>query len=594
MPLNTGERLGPYEILALIGAGGMGQVYCARDPRLNREVAIKVLAEEFSERFEREARAVAALNHPNICTLHDVGPNYLVMELVEGLTLADLIKQGPIPLEEALGIARQIADALEAAHEKNITHRDLKPGNIKVKPDGTVKVLDFGLAKVGGTPAAKGEDSPTLSMAATQAGVILGTAGYMSPEQARGKEVDKRADIWGFGVLLYEMLTGQRLFKGEDLSETLAAVIKEQPDLSQAPANVRRLLRKCLEKDPKKRLRDIGDAWELLEETPQTTASSPVQRAPRLGYTGWIAAGVLAIVAVSVSFIHFRESSPAEQPRVRLELPLPGKATNASSFELSPDGRSLASAAGEGSRTQLWVRQLDSPDARVLPGTVDAQYPFWSPDSSEIGFFSGGKLKKIALNGGSPQTLCDAAHFFGASWNQDGVIVAAIDNDLVRVSAAGGIPVPMTKSASDGYPYFLPGGRQYLFAVNSDKAETNGIYAGLLEGGAPVRLLPDISSVAYVPAAPNRQTGYLLFRRGTTLMAQPFDPVRLQTTGELFPLVEGVGASVSVAHGAFSASQNGTLVYRSGTLAGNRELALLDRTGKRLNSVGKPGLIREA
>src|SRR5579864_3149316 len=265
MLFSAGEKLGPYEILALIGKGGMGEVYRAHDARTGRDVAVKVSAERFNERFEREVRAVAALNHLNICHLYDVGPNYLVMELVEGPTLADLIREGAIPLQEALKIAAQIAAALEAAHEKEITHRDLKPANIKIKADGVVKVLDFGLAKIGGTPEAPAEDSPTISMAATQAGAILGTAAYMSPEQARGKVVDKRADIWSFGVVLYEMVTGKRVFQGEDLTETLASVVKDRPDLTGVPAPVRRLLERCLEKDPKKRLRDIGDAWELLE-----------------------------------------------------------------------------------------------------------------------------------------------------------------------------------------------------------------------------------------------------------------------------------------------------------------------------------------
>src|SRR5437762_2506934 len=260
MPLAPGTHLGPYEILSQLGAGGMGEVYRARDPRLGRDVAIKGSAERFSERFEREARAVAALNHPNICTLHDVGPDYLVMELVEGPTLAERIKEGPIPLDEALGIARQIADALEAAHDKGIVHRDLKPGNVKINSEGAVKVLDFGLAKVSETPAANSYDSPTISMAATQAGVILGTAAYMAPEQARGKPVDKRADIWAFGVVLYEMVTGRRLFAGDELSDVLAAVLRQDVDWSALPAAtpsaIRRLLARCLNKDPKERLRD--------------------------------------------------------------------------------------------------------------------------------------------------------------------------------------------------------------------------------------------------------------------------------------------------------------------------------------------------
>ena len=295
MSLTAGDKLGPYEIVESIGKGGMGEVYRARDPRLGRDVAIKVSQEKFGERFTREARAIAALNHPNICTLHDVGDNYLVMELVEGES-----PKGPMALDEALAIMRQVADALEAAHEKGIVHRDLKPGNIKVTPQGVVKVLDFGLAKVGPrTDSGNPEESPTISMHATQAGVILGTAAYMAPEQARGKPVDKRADIWAFGVVFYELLTGKRLFQGEDLTETLASVVKSEPDLSAAPPEIRRLLAKCLEKDPKKRRRDIGDVWELLgAEHGPAAAASPA----RFGWTAWAAAGVLAVGAVVAGY----------------------------------------------------------------------------------------------------------------------------------------------------------------------------------------------------------------------------------------------------------------------------------------------------
>ncbi len=309
MSLRSGDTLGAFEILESIGRGGMGEVYRARDTRIGREVAIKVSGEAFSERFSREVQAVASLNHPNICTLHDVGPDYLVMELVDGPTLAERIAEGAMPLDEALPIARQIADALEAAHERGIVHRDLKPGNIKLTSSGSVKVLDFGLAKLGGAAATLSDNSPTLSMHATQAGVILGTAAYMAPEQARGKVVDRRADIWAFGVVLHEMVTGKRVFEGEDLTETLASVVKVEPNLSEAPLPLQRLLKKCLEKDPKKRLRDIGDVWELLE-TPGATA--PVAtRAGRAGVVPWIAAGVLFVSLAALAFVHFRETTTA-------------------------------------------------------------------------------------------------------------------------------------------------------------------------------------------------------------------------------------------------------------------------------------------
>ncbi len=323
MELSPGDKLGPYEIVSAIGKGGMGEVWRARDTRLGRDVAIKFSAQQFTDRFEREARAIAALNHSNICTLFNVGPNYLVMEYIEGPTLADRIKEGSIPLEEALTIAKQIADALEAAHEKNIVHRDLKPANIKIRPDGSVKVLDFGLARTGGSEATVTHDSPTLLHSPTLIGVILGTAAYMAPEQARGKEVDKRADIWSFGVVLHEMLTGKRLFEGEDLTETLAAVVKSEPDLATVPRKVRRLLAKCLEKDPQKRLRDIGDWAELLAEDAQP---DPSQSRPGTRLWIGIAAGLaFAAAAADLAFLHFRGSGAAAPP-MHLALSLPPNA----------------------------------------------------------------------------------------------------------------------------------------------------------------------------------------------------------------------------------------------------------------------------
>src|SRR3989475_5682935 len=313
MSLAAGTRLGPYEILAPLGAGGMGEVYRALDPRMCREVAIKISAERFSDRFEREVHAVAALNHPNICHLYDVGPNYLVMELVEGPTLAERIGRGAIPLEESLAIARQIAEALEAAHEKGIVHRDLKPANVKITPEGVVKVLDFGLAKLA-DPVAIGEGEPTLTVQqATRAGMILGTAGYMSPEQARGMTVDKRADIWAFGVVLYELLSGRRLFDGGSMTDTLAAVLTKEPEWNRVPAPALPLLRRCLEKDPKRRLRDIGDAWRLLEDAPVQIAAST--RLP------WAVAGVLAVALAIALWGPWRGAiPPIEQPLVRLGL----------------------------------------------------------------------------------------------------------------------------------------------------------------------------------------------------------------------------------------------------------------------------------
>jgi len=371
-------RLGPYEMVSRLGKGGMGEVWRARDPRLNREVAIKVSAQQFTDRFEREAHAIAVLNHPNICTLFDVGPNYLVMELIEGPTLAERIAQGRVPLEEALGIARQIADALEAAHEKGIVHRDLKPANIKIRPDGSVKVLDFGLAKAGGEEAPVTADSPTIM---SIPGMILGTAGYMAPEQARGQTVDKRADIWAFGVVLYEMVSGERLFDGKTVSDTIAAVLTKEPDAN-APEKVRRLLRRCLEKDPRNRLRDIGDWAELLD--PEVSAAAPSRS--RFGTAGWVAAGLFALSMAAVSFLYLREK-PAQVPVVRAAILAPENAAFSPFLDVaalpavSPDGQRIAfSARSSDGKDRLWVRALDSVTAQPLAGTENGSVPFWSPD----------------------------------------------------------------------------------------------------------------------------------------------------------------------------------------------------------------------
>jgi predicted Ser/Thr protein kinase len=488
MPLDPGTPLGPYEILRQLGAGGMGEVYRARDPRLGRDVAIKVSAQKFNERFEREAKVVASLNHPNICALYDIGPNYIVMELVEGEE-----PKGPMPLEEALQICRQVAAALEAAHEKGIVHRDLKPANIKVTPTGVVKVLDFGLAKVSGLTSASGnpEESPTISMHATQAGVILGTAGYMAPEQAKGKPADKRADIWAFGVVMHELLTGQRMFMGETVTDTLAAVVLSEPKLADAPSQVQRLLKRCLEKDPQKRLRDIGDAMALLEEAPRPSSTSVIAAppAPRslLARVAWPGAfGVALVVAGALAFVHFRESPAVAEP-VRFTAALPENAnfTIAGIFNLSPDGRKLAfSASGVDGVPRVWIRSMDSLTAQPLPGsdTVPVLASlFWSPDSRFIAYQSEGKLKKIDTAGGPGVTLCDAPNqIVGGSWNRDGVILFTQNGAIMRVSAAGGTPSPViatppTGQGSYAFPKFLPDGRHFLYLRGSPKPEVTGV-----------------------------------------------------------------------------------------------------------------------
>ncbi len=619
MPLAVGEKLGPYEILGPLGAGGMGAVYRARDTRLGREVAIKISSAQFTDRFEREARAVAALNHPNICHLYDVGAlpsgaGYLVMELIEGQTLTDRIRQGPIPTEEALHIAAQIRDALEAAHEKLITHRDLKPGNVMITSESSssgsvVKVLDFGLAKQGregpvsGSEAAQSPtQSPTLSMAATEAGMILGTAAYMAPEQAKGKPVDKRADIWAFGVVLYEMLTGERPFHGEDAGDILASVIKEQPKFDKVPAKVRPLIESCLEKDPNKRLRDIGDAWRLLDSGAASQAAAglqpgelPAHSHSRFGWITWGPSALLLIAVASLSFVHFRETHPVEQS-LRYQIPPPGSAV-AQYLALSPDGHNLAFVANNGGPNQVWVRAMDTLESRALAGTDGATYPFWSPDGAYLGFFTDGKLKKIAVGGGPPQTLCDATSGRGGTWNRAGVILFSPGpaSVIFRVPAAGGTPVPVTKLAGNGggegnrFPVFLPDGDHFVYNAGSDRPDAAGVFVGSLNGAAPVRLLPDVSNALYAPPAAQVAFGHLLFRREGTLMAQPFDAKGLKTAGDAFPIAEQVPISGNNGFGAFSVSGNGMLVFRSGGGATSRELAWMDRTGKRLGVLGKPG-----
>ena len=472
MPLSPGDTLGPYEIAGLVGRGGMGEVYRARDARLNRDVAIKVSNIEFTERFSREARTIAALNHTNICHLYDVAPNYLVMEYVEGETL-----RGPMSLRDALPILRQIIDAIEAAHEKGIVHRDLKPANIKVTPDGTVKILDFGLAKAMVPGAASGsspDDSPTLTIEATQAGTILGTAAYMSPEQAKGKSADQRADIWAFGVIVHELLTGKSLFTGETAVEILGQVLNREPDISQAPRAVQPLLRWCLEKERKDRLAAIGDARRLLAEGetgPVATSVTPVWKRPVAWAVGALALVTLALVAAVALW---KGPVPVEPVSARLSIPLPPGQELTSYPAITSDGKTIAYAARQGSdEPLLYLRDINAFDARAVPSSNGAKQPFFSPDGRWAAFFAQGQLLKVEVGGGTPIPVTAAAIGYGGMWNDDDTIIytPTLGSGLMRVPATGGTPESLTKpdGAAKGYahtyPERIPGGRDFLFQV---------------------------------------------------------------------------------------------------------------------------------
>jgi Tol biopolymer transport system component len=608
LALTPGTRLGVYEITAQIGVGGMGEVYRATDSNLKRSVAIKVLPASVAgdadrlARFQREAEVLAALNHPNIAAIYGLEKTSdftaLVMELVEGDDLSQRIARGAIPLDEALPIAKQIADALEAAHEQGIIHRDLKPANIKIRSDGTVKVLDFGLAKAmepTGAASASVSMSPTLTTPAmTQAGMILGSAAYMSPEQAKGRTVDKRSDVWALGAVLYEMLTGARAFQGEDITDVIAAVMKDTPNWSALPADVPphivTLIQRCLEKDRKARIGDMAVTRFLLAEGGAlgrpSSGPAVVPAASRLRLLPWALAALFLLTTVGVSFVHFREAPVAPEKSVRFEVS-PPENTDIRQFRLSPDGRHLVFVAGGAGAPRLWIRSLDSVSATPLAGTDGAAYPFWSPDGTQIGFFAQGKLKKIPTAGGLAVALCDVVDGRGGAWSRDGIMLFAPDafGGLYRVADAGGRPVAVTTMSapnSDRFPEFLPDGQKFLFLRTADKDA--GIYAGSLSDASVTRVLPELSNATYVP-------GFVLFRRDNTLMAQPFDPARLQTTGGVVPIAEQVSIAGNTGYGAFTSSQDGTVAYRSG-LAGGRQLAWLDRSGKRLSVVSKPDEIK--
>jgi Tol biopolymer transport system component len=584
----------------------MGEVYRARDLKLKREVAIKILPDEFSRdadrisRFQREAEVLASLNHPNIAAIYDLqeanGSRFLVLELVEGETLAERIKRGPIPVDESLNIAKNICEALEAAHEKGVVHRDLKPANVKITPDGKVKVLDFGLAKAFEPEASKANlsQSPTLSMAATNAGAILGTAAYMSPEQAKGRTVDKRSDIFAFGCVLYEMLTSCAAFDGDDVQDILGAILKSEPDWTglprETPPGVRKLLRRCLEKNVKNRRSDAADVRIDIEEAlaELATPETPPARGARLAWIASLAVAVVLIVALTVPTVrHLRETPPLPPSEMRVEIVTLATA-DPISFALSPDGRQIVFVASGGGVSRLWLRFLVSTTAQPLAGTESAAYPFWSPDSRSVGFFADGKLKRFDIGGGTPQTLTTVTGPRGGTWNADGVILftTTTASPLFRVPASGGQAVPVTKldrQSSHRFPFFLPDGRQFLFLAQGTP-ETGGIYLGSLDSAEPRRLTAADTAGIYLPSG---MAGWLLWVRAGTLVVQRLDLERKVLTGDPVTLADPVAFDPATLASAVSVSAAGLVAYRAGG-ANRRQLYWFDRSGKALSPIGAP------
>ena len=628
MPLTPGMRLGSYEVVAALGAGGMGEVYRARDTKLNRDVALKILPTEFVldadrlARFQREAQLLAALDHPNIGAIYGLEDSTdvhaLVLQLIEGDTLADLIAQRAgsagtgsradargLPLEEALTIATQIANALEAAHQQGIIHRDLKPANVKVRPDGTVKVLDFGLAKLMDAGRAIGpalntdrisglSQSPTItSPVLTQVGVLLGTAAYMSPEQAKGRPADTRSDMWAFGCVLYEMLTGTRAFPGDDIAETLAAVIKSELDWKALPAalpsSVRRLLTRCLAKDPRRRLSDASVArLEIEDAEAVSTVDVAPARLSRRERLLWISSVALLVVIAGVATSWALRGTPAP-PELRLEITTPAT-TDLSSFALSPDGKQIVYVAPFQDRPHLWLRDLGSTTALPLTGTVDAHLPFWSPDGSSVAYFTQGKLNALDIIGKSQRTLAGAqAEGLGGSWNRDDVVLYAPTGvgPVMRVSAKGGEPAAATRlrppQRAHVHPVFLPDDVHFLYYVVGPP-ELRGVYVGQLGSLDGRRILDADAAAVFVPPA------HIVFLRQQTLFVQPFDASRNDVTGTPTALATDVELTNEFRRwNAAVRAAPGVIAYRAQGVV-QRQLTWLDRSGREVATVGDDGL----
>jgi serine/threonine protein kinase/Tol biopolymer transport system component len=609
MSLSSGTRLGRYEIRSKIGEGGMGEVYRAYDEAMHREVAIKVLPEALLSdkdrlaRFEQEAQTAGALNHPNILVIHHIetheGAPYIVSELLDGETLRDRL--GGVALSQRKGIdyALQIAQGLAAAHEKGIVHRDLKPENVFLTKDGRVKILDFGLAKLTGSDGSQSQAEAPTRRVNTDPGMVMGTIGYMSPEQVRGKPADHRSDIFSFGAILYEMLSGRRAFRGESTADTISAILREDPpDLSSTNRNINpaleRVVNHCLEKNPEERFnsaRDLAFALEALSgpantgDTATILTKLPAAKADRRAFIPWAITAVLLIGCAALALLYFWPRQ-ADKHSISFAIEIPDKATDIGDIAISPDGRLIVLEAQIEGKSILFLRSLDSIELKRLPGTDDAYLPFWSPDGRYIGFFANGKLKRVDVNGGATQTICDSGNSSGGTWNSDGVILFSSQGQaLRRVAAAGGAPTVALslepKAIQHDFPVFLPDGRHFLYTSWNGNPSTSDLYVGALDGTRR-QLFTTGSNVGY--ATP----GYLLFARDTTLLAQAFDASKLVLSGEPFPVLEHMAYSSGSTYAFFSIAQNGTLVFRQSSDRG-RQLVWIDRSGKQISTVGPVG-----
>ena len=618
----TGRRLGVYQLHERVGAGGMGEVYRARDTKLQRDVAIKILPPAFTAnpnrraRFEREARTLASLNHPNIATIHGVedgdGIHALVMELVDGETIAERLLRGTLPVPEALAVARQIADALDTAHERGIVHRDLKPANVKVTSSGLVKVLDFGLAKAvaGDDLEPDDADASTVTAFATQEGLVVGTPAYMSPEQMRGQSLDKRTDIWAFGCLLYEMIAGRPAFARQTISDTIAAILDHDPEWNSlrasAPAGVSSLVKRCLAKDPRQRLRDVGDARLQIDEilagaVTADSAGAAVSAAPK-GIRVWLLAaaaiGVAAVAGAGLAVLLNTSSTPVATP-TQFTLSFAREISDVAINSVpapSPDGEHFVFVGTQEKRgPSLWIREVNSSEPRLIPGTEGGQTPTWSPDGRWIGFFADGKLKKVSVDGGQPQTIAAVPGFQEASWGSSGVIIfrPSSRQPLFRISESGGEPAPLTQlnealgENSHRGPTFLPDGRRFLFTSRCALAANNTLYLGSLDSPALQRVMSAQSKAVYLPAGGEGSSALIYYRDGG-LEARTFDADR-NVLGEPRPVIANVDYNSAGIGAAFQVAALGGVIVARPAGTGGTQLTWFDRSGQQTSTLGPPG-----